>query len=70
MSETTIDASVPALVLVAAKSTGADSDSTSDYEELREEHDGNVFVGLKFAMIIYLVLAVGVATAWKLCHLL
>jgi hypothetical protein len=69
MSDTTIEASVPALVLVVGKSTGADSDSTSDHEELKEEHEGNVFVGLKFAMIIYLALAVGVATAWKLYQL-
>ena len=66
MSEITIDAAVPALVLIVPNSTGPDSDSAPDCEELKEEHDGNVFVGLKFAMIIYLVLAVGVATAWKL----
>jgi hypothetical protein len=70
MSDTTLKASVPALVLVMPKSVGSDSRPVSDFSEhAEEEHDGNVFVGLKFALIIYLVLAVTTASAWKLFHL-
>ena len=69
MSETTIDASVPALVLVVPKSIGASSDSTSNHPDYEEEHDGNVFVGLRFVIIFYAVLAASIATGWKLYHL-
>ncbi|HTD54958.1 MAG TPA: hypothetical protein VK670_06225 [Silvibacterium sp.] len=68
MSDATVEASVPALVLVFPKRI--DSDSIPCVPECEEEHEGNVFVGLKFAMIIYLILAVGIASAWKLCQLL
>jgi hypothetical protein len=70
MSDSSVNVSSPALVLVFPKSIGSESDSKSDFSEYEEEHEGSVFVGLKFAMIIYLFLAVGIATAWKLYHLL
>ena len=75
MRETTLDASVPALVLVVSNSMGAANRSTSRDSkrerdsEYEEEHEGNVFVGLKFAMILYLAVAVGIAAGWKLYHL-
>ena len=68
MRDTIVDVPPPALVLVFPNSISPESDSKSDFSEY-EEHDGNVFVGLKFAMIIYMCLAFGIATAWKLYHL-
>ena len=70
MSDTTIQASAPALVLVFPKPATSERDSESDHAEFEDEHDGNVFVGLKFATIIYLVLAAGIASVWQLCRLL
>lgn len=65
MGETTIEASVPALVLVVPKSIGA----SFDHPEYEEEHEGSVFVGLKFVIIFYAVLAAGIATGWLIYHL-
>jgi hypothetical protein len=76
MRDTNIEVSAPALVLVMPNSIGAathskpDDSEYEDFSEYEEEHEGNVFAGLKSAMIIYLLLAVGIATAWKLYHLL
>lgn len=69
MIETAIGSSAPVLVRVVPISIHADSHSSSDYSDCEEERDGNVFVGLKFAMVIYAVLALGIATCWKLYHL-
>ncbi len=70
MTDTTIEASAPALVLVFSNSFRPHSESPSHDAKCEEEHQGNVFVGLKYAMIIYLILAVGIASAWQLYHLL
>jgi hypothetical protein len=70
MPDTTIEASAPALVLVFSNPFRPQPDAPIVEEKCDEEHNGNVFVGLKYAMIIYLALAVGIASAWKLCHLL
>ena len=69
MSDVSVEASVPALVLAFPKPIDSDSDCSPKTEDSKEEHEGNVFVGLKFAMIIYLMLAVGIAAGWKLFHL-
>lgn len=70
MSNVSVEASAPALVLVFPKPIDSESDRSSDTAKYAEEHEGNVFVGLKSAMIIYLLLALSIATAWKLYHLL
>jgi hypothetical protein len=70
MSDITIEASAPALVLMFPKPIDSGFDSSTYAEEYEEEHEGNIFRGIKFAMVIYLILAVGIASAWKLYHLL
>ncbi|MBV8630953.1 MAG: hypothetical protein JOZ83_08525 [Silvibacterium sp.] len=69
MSDVTVEASSPALVLVLSHSGASAPDSKSHSSAYRGELDGNVFVGLKYAMILNLVLAVSIAVGWKLYHL-
>lgn len=69
MIDISIEESAPALVLIVPKSIGASSHPTSPDSEYAEDHDGNVFVGLKYAMVIYALAALGIATGWRLFHL-
>jgi len=69
MTETTVDATLPTLVRVVPISTASVSRPTTDDSEFEEEHDGNIFVGLKYAMVIYAFLALTVAAGWRLYHL-
>ncbi len=68
MTETTVDATLPTLVRVVPISTASVSRPTTDDSEF-EEHDGNIFVGLKYAVVIYAFLALTVAAGWRLYHL-
>ena len=67
MTPTAIEGSAPALTRVVPNHIGDLSEFISTYEE---ERDGNVFRGLFFAMVTYVLLALGIAMAWKLYHLL
>jgi hypothetical protein len=69
MSKTSSDASLPALVLVMPRPARSGFQSASDDAEFEEERDGNVFVGLKFAMILYALVALTIATGWQLYRL-
>ena len=67
MIPTTIEGSVPALARVVPNPIGDLSEFVSTFEE---ERDGNFFRGLFFAMVAYVLLALGIAMASKLYHLL
>jgi hypothetical protein len=57
---------MPALVQIVPNATVHVSEFAVEREE---EHEGNFFTGLFFAMIIYAVVAVGATGVWELCHL-
>jgi hypothetical protein len=70
MTDTTVDATLPTLVRVVPISMGSATRPAADSDsEFEEEHDGNIFVGLKYAMVIYAFLGLTIVAGWRLYHL-